>query len=243
MRVRATERESRQLYDFASVGEAYRAVKIADSALHRGPELKRDLFQSYRADDRRRIAANRRGAVNLAHAGDVMSGSRSYHRTEIGEVEAVRIDLHAQGLRAAARESARRQIEIGEFQVDARDVEPLSPCAAGIDRHRGLRRLVEYRGVRNSCCGEIGTKRNRELSERTARSSADRYGIGNRKARRNVLTDVSQRPDAIEHDRVELQIQIDRDSGSLQHASFENRPELSRHRDVLRVARKSKFRL
>ena len=84
--------------------------------------------------------------------------------------------------------------------------------------------------------------RNRELADRAARRPAHRYGIGNRKCRRNMRSDVSQGLDAVEQDRIELQLEIDRNSGRVEDALSQQRPELARRLDILLVAGEGEFR-
>src|SRR6202035_4873533 len=145
-----------------------------------------------------------RDTVNLAHARDAVCARRSYHRAEIGEVEAVRIDLRTQRLRAAAREPARRHFEIRELQTRARYLETVAPGAVRIQRHRGSRRLVENRCVRDPGAGQVGAERNCEFADVAARGPGDRYGIGNRKSGRYMRSQLRQRPDTFEQDRIDL---------------------------------------
>src|SRR5208282_1575258 len=160
-----------------------------------------------------------------------------------GKVEAVRIDLRAQGLRAATRNPARRQFEIREFQIHACYLELVAPNAFRIQSHHGPGRLVEPAGVRDPVRGQVGTERNCELAEGALRRSAHARRLGNREPRRYLRSYVSERPEIVEQNRIKLQRHIDGDSRSVQDALIEQGSELSRRLDVALVAQKGEFRL
>ena len=57
-----------------------------------------------------------------------------------------------------------------------------------------------------------------------------------------MRSDISQRLDAVEQDRIELQLEIDRNSRRVEHALSQQRPEVARRLDILLVAGEGEFR-
>src|SRR5258708_18934176 len=93
--------------------------------------------------------------MNFAHARRAVSRRRGQHRSQVGEIEAVGIDLRAQWFRAAERKSARRQFKIRELQVRASDLKLAGPGTVRLERHLGAGGLIEKTRLRDPIRGQI----------------------------------------------------------------------------------------
>src|SRR5260370_16185152 len=148
------------------------------------PQFQANLLQRYGRIEGGAVVLELRDTMNFAHARRAVSRRRGQHRSQVGEIEAVGIDLRAQWFRAAERKSARRQFKIRELQVRARDLKLAGPGTVRLERHLVCRLLLEKKNLHDPISAQIGANLKSDLCEGARICSHDANSVKGHVSRR-----------------------------------------------------------